>query len=142
MAFDGAASRIDFGGWSHAAERNAMTDQERQASYARRDEMRAEDHATLKAIRSWLFWASTTGALVLFGAVWFAAEQHQRLSVLEARADQERVRVEGLAARVSTSEAVAAGVGARIDNQSRTLERIETRLERLVERLESTGGRQ
>jgi hypothetical protein len=113
-----------------------MTDEQRADSYARRDELRAIDHETLQVIRRWLFWSLTTGAVLIGGFIWHESRQEQRLVAIEAEAAIKRTRMDLLNQRLTTAETIAAGVGARMESQGRTLDRIETRLERLIERLE------
>ena len=101
-----------------------------------RDEIRAEDHATLASIRLYLRWFAGGGFIVVITAIWFAAQGWGQIERNAADVAELRETIAAVAARESARDVATSRLEERLLSMAQQLARIERALDRL------NGGRQ
>jgi hypothetical protein len=101
-----------------------------------RDEIRAEDHATLASIRTWLRMFAGGGFALVITGIWFAAQGWQQIERTEADVAELRETIAAVAARESARDVATSRLEERLSSMAQQLARIERALDRL------NGGRE
>lgn len=108
-----------------------MTSEQREESYARRDEMRVQDHQTLAVIRRWLMWAGTSGLALIVGLVWWASQVDSRVMALERQQVIREARETAADARLRVLEGAERTIATTLTAQAQTQRDIRDELREL-----------